>query len=63
MPKISICHLRGYKISICHVRGYMAQVLFKGGSYGTALQAALYWGHIEVIQLLVEKGADVKAKD
>jgi ankyrin repeat protein len=32
------------------------------GRYGTALQAASYTGNPEVIELLLEKGADVNAQ-
>jgi ankyrin repeat protein len=32
-----------------------------GGHYGTALQVAAYHWSIEIVQLLLEKGADVKA--
>jgi hypothetical protein len=27
----------------------------QGGRYDNALQAASYWGHIEVLQMLIEK--------
>jgi 3-deoxy-D-manno-octulosonic acid (KDO) 8-phosphate synthase len=49
------------KVSICRLRGYKAQVVFEVGHYvnGTSLGAASYGGRIEVVQLLVEKGADV----
>ncbi|KAF5343939.1 hypothetical protein D9758_012147 [Tetrapyrgos nigripes] len=30
----------------------------QGGEYGTALQAASYWGYKEIVKLLLDKGAD-----
>lgn len=30
-----------------------------GGEYGTALQAAAYFGNLKIVQLLLERGADV----
>ncbi len=34
----------------------------QGGQYGNALQAASYGGHEKVVQMLLDKGADVKAQ-
>ncbi|KAJ7195884.1 ankyrin repeat-containing domain protein [Mycena rebaudengoi] len=36
-----------------------ADVNVQGGYYGTALQAASWWGSVEIVQLLLENGADV----
>ncbi|KAK3933812.1 hypothetical protein QBC46DRAFT_326021 [Diplogelasinospora grovesii] len=35
------------------------QVNIRTGSYGSALVAAAYWGETEIVEFLVEKGADV----
>jgi hypothetical protein len=37
-------------------------MLRAGGKYGTALQAASYTGKLEVVALLLEKGADPNAQ-
>jgi hypothetical protein len=47
------------KVSICGLRGYTAQMVFKDGA---ALRAASSGGQIEVVQLLLEKGADVNVQ-
>jgi ankyrin repeat protein len=33
-----------------------------GGEYGTALQAALFHGSLEIVKLLLDKGADPNAE-
>jgi ankyrin repeat protein len=33
-----------------------------GGEYGTALQVASFTGYLEVVKLLLEKGADVNVQ-
>jgi ankyrin repeat protein len=38
-----------------------ADVNAQGGVYGSALQAASAKGYFEIIELLLEKGADVNA--
>jgi ankyrin repeat protein len=35
----------------------------RGGHYGTAIQAALYKGHLSIVRLLIEHNADVNSKD
>jgi ankyrin repeat protein len=35
----------------------------QGGNYGSALQAASFNGHIDIVQLLIEQGADGGARD
>jgi ankyrin repeat protein len=34
----------------------------QGGYFGNALQAAIKEGHVEIVRLLLEKGADVHAR-
>ncbi|KAI0120740.1 hypothetical protein BJ170DRAFT_588950 [Xylariales sp. AK1849] len=45
------------------IHGEEADVNAQGGQYGNALQAASDGGHDKIIQLLIENGADVEAKD
>jgi hypothetical protein len=37
-------------------------MLIAGGKYGTAIEAASYEGGLELVKLLLEKGADVNAQ-
>ena len=39
-----------------------ANVNAQGGVYGNALQAASSHGHIQTVQLLLDKGADINAQ-
>jgi ankyrin repeat protein len=36
--------------------------MLTGGKYGTALQAASYTENLDVVKLLLEKGADMNAQ-
>lgn len=40
-----------------------ANVNARGGYFGTAIQAALFFGHKEIIQILLDRGAETNAKD
>jgi hypothetical protein len=59
-----------YMLSLCGHRGLVRFVLAKegaevnaqGGEYGNALQAASFYGHEEIVKLLLEKGAEVNAQ-
>jgi ankyrin repeat protein len=42
---------------------HKADVNAQGANYGTALSAACSWGHSELIQLLLEHGADIHLQD
>ncbi|KAH7186509.1 hypothetical protein DER44DRAFT_802474, partial [Fusarium oxysporum] len=39
-----------------------ADINAQGGEYCNALQAALYFGNLEIVQLLLDNGADVNAQ-
>ena len=41
--------------------GQGAGVNTQGGEYGNALEAASYEGHVEVVKLVLDNGADVNA--
>lgn len=42
--------------------GFAANVWTAGGKRGKALQVVLYWGRLELVMPLLEKGADVNAQ-
>jgi hypothetical protein len=37
----------------------MLTYICAGGEYGSALQAAAFWGHLEIIKLLLDYNTDV----
>ncbi|KAF3344262.1 hypothetical protein VdG2_07591 [Verticillium dahliae VDG2] len=43
-------------------KGGEANVNAQGGEYGNAMQAASYEGNVEIVQLLLDKGADANAQ-
>ncbi|KAJ7836129.1 ankyrin repeat-containing domain protein, partial [Mycena olivaceomarginata] len=43
-------------------RAWIANLEVKGGDYGTAIQAASYYGCLEIVKLLLNNGADVHAQ-
>ncbi|KAK6977750.1 ankyrin repeat-containing domain protein [Favolaschia claudopus] len=45
-----------------HVKGTGADVNAQGGEYGSALQAAAYLGHENIVYILLDKGANVNAQ-
>lgn len=53
--------LLGLPFVVDKLLGYGADVNAQGGWYGNALQAASFGGYREIVQVLVDKGADVNA--
>jgi hypothetical protein len=43
-------------------RAWIANLEVRGGDYGTAIQAASYYGCLEIVKLLLNNGADVHAQ-
>jgi hypothetical protein len=46
------------KVRISRAQGHPTDMVHAGGKYGTVLQAASYGGNLQVVQLLLDKGAD-----
>jgi hypothetical protein len=55
--QMSICRVMGLLLWNC-----MLTYIWAGGQYGSALQAAVYQGHLEIVKLLLDHNADVNLK-
>ncbi|KAK5289444.1 hypothetical protein LTR99_011252 [Exophiala xenobiotica] len=44
------------------IKGPNVDVNAKGGHYGNALQAASFWSHEKIVQILIDAKADVNAQ-
>uniref|UniRef100_A0A8H7TTB6 Nephrocystin 3-like N-terminal domain-containing protein n=1 Tax=Bionectria ochroleuca TaxID=29856 RepID=A0A8H7TTB6_BIOOC len=40
----------------------LVTLTYKSGEYGNALQAASTWGHLDIAQMLIQKGANINAQ-